>query len=106
MVIIFPYACFVKKKPFFLVDKHCGAWPTGRVNIEAVNLDPAKLIPDEPDGGNDPDDDTQALCYFHPLCNFFGFEPFVFPCTPQAPQGAFSAPHNHIITISHLLPPM
>ena len=47
MVIIFPYACFVEKKPFFLVDKRRGAWPTGLLNSEAVNLDLAKLIPDE-----------------------------------------------------------
>ena len=104
MVIIFPYDCLMKKKPAFLVEKRCGTWPTGLLNSEAVNLDLAKLIPDEADRGNDPDDDTQALCYFHPLCNLFLLTPF--PCTPEAPQGAFSALHSHIITTSHLLPLM
>ena len=89
MVIIFPYACFVKKKPFFLVDKRCGAWPTGLLNSEAVNLDLAKLIPDEAHCGNDPDDDTQALCYFHPLCNFFLLTPLSFLAHLRHLRGPF-----------------
>ena len=41
---------------------------------------------------------------FSPPVQLLLLDPFVFLCTPEAPQGAFSAPHSHIITISHLLP--
>ena len=47
MVIMFPYACFVKENLYFLVNKRCAAWPTksnipscctGLLNNEAVKL--------------------------------------------------------------------
>ena len=111
MVSILAYASFVRKERSFLFDKCGGAWPGRALYREAVTLDPANVISNEPECDNDPDDDTQtggAIRHsdiFTPA-QLLPFDCFIFPCPPESPQVTFLAPHKPIVTISHLLPLM